>query len=250
LSEYAELKRYHEREYQQTIARALAYIPGVLVTTSVELLAPPAVAPPSEDSPAAARATAPKRVAVSITIPSSYYEKIWRQSHPRVGTKPPAKPQAADLAQLQLAERRKIEQLVAPLLPQAEAGGAASVSVSTFEQSADRMAENNRWTHALAWAQRNERSLGIGALGLVGLVAVWSLVRWLVASPAEPPVAALGADLMADEPRDAIPQPSAREQLIRRFDAGTSLSEELADAVREDPRAAVSILRNWIGQAG
>jgi flagellar biosynthesis/type III secretory pathway M-ring protein FliF/YscJ len=252
LSEYADVKRYYEREYQQTVTRALAYIPGILVTASVELAPPAAGSQVSLDAirSGAAMAATPRRVAVSISVPSGYYEKIWRQSHPRATAKALPRPHSADLAEMQAVERRKIEQLVAPLLPRAaDAAEVSSVAVSTFEQPSDHLAENARWAQALAWATRNQRPLGIGALVLVGLVALRSVVRSLTAAPSQPGVE-LGSGMLADEPRESLPTASAREQLIRRFDAGGSLSEELADAVREDPRAAVSILRNWIGQAG
>ena len=116
IGDYAQAKRYHEREYQQTVSSALAYIPGAIVTTSVELDPAPAAGGSSA-------APSPRRVAVSIAVPSGYYEQIWRQSHGAREAKA-VPPDGDALAATQAAENRKIKELIAPLLPRSPDNGA------------------------------------------------------------------------------------------------------------------------------
>ncbi len=48
--------------------------------------------------------------------------------------------------------------------------------------------------------------------------------------------------------REAEPQ-NIRNRLKRRPPGGPSLRDELSELVKEDPDAAVTVLRSWIGNA-
>ena len=54
----------------------------------------------------------------------------------------------------------------------------------------------------------------------------------------------------AEEAADNRPREKAKPRFKRRLGTGPSLRDELVDMVREDPDAAASILRGWIGNAG
>jgi flagellar biosynthesis/type III secretory pathway M-ring protein FliF/YscJ len=94
-------------------------------------------------------------------------------------------------------------------------------------------------------------------LALLGLRFLRSMIKSM---PAPAPVAAASAamDLQpklsvvsaseeAASDEEAAPK---RSRLKRRGNGGPSLRDELSEMVRDDPDAAVSILRNWIGSAG
>ncbi len=322
LNEYAELKRYHEREYQKSVTHILSYIRGVLVTTSVELdpevlneeksteydaksvvfesrestltklvegpspggrpgLAaqggvnqPATVASSSaprnnEDTSQTEQRKAvpttqkhvvregrtPKRVTVSVAVPNSYYEDIWRKQHPDST----AAPDAAALADLQASEKKKIEEMIVPLLPKrdATADPFPQVAVTTFYPSAvTPMPEISIQDGALAWLGENWSTLGMGGLALVSLVMLRSMVKAVPVAPpaplpsptesAAPPLSIVAADEFV-ESKDMVA--AANNRLRRTVSSGPTLRDELADIVREDPESAVSILRSWIGNA-
>ena len=56
-------------------------------------------------------------------------------------------------------------------------------------------------------------------------------------------------NVVADDDAGEPGEQSARSRLKRRGVHGPSLRDELADIVKEDPDAAVNILRTWIGNA-
>ncbi len=245
IGDYAQAKRYHEREYQQTVRGALAYIPGAIVTTSVELGPVPNAGQPGV-------APSPRRVAVSVAVPSSYYEQIWRRGragrHENAGA-----PDESALAAVQAAENRKIEQQIAPLLPRPPAGE-GSVAISVFHQLAEPMAAEPALSLTmLNWLSRHADTLGLAALGAVALLVLRSIFKSLAApagvaaahvADTAPPAAAT----LAAEPAHAGPGGPPRDR--PRGASSEGLRDELAEVVREDPRAAVSILRTWIGNAG
>lgn len=307
LGEYAELKRYYEHEFQQKINHVLAYIPGVLVTTSVELdpevlneeqstkyddrsvvyetrEVTKTVEPPAAQSRGAAHGSAkpgdqassstargedvtqtdqrkavpttqrhiiregrtPRRVTASVAVPSSYYERVYRTLHPGEATAPDAQ----QLADLQAVEQRKIEELVAPLLPSIANPGdlSARIAVSTFHQLPDNPpAAPTPGEELLWWLRSHAPTLGLAALVVVGLV----MLRWVfTAAVRRPSTLVLETPSGPVRANESLARPAdehARTPLPRRAASSSSLKDELADMVRDDPAAAVSILRNWIG---
>jgi flagellar biosynthesis/type III secretory pathway M-ring protein FliF/YscJ len=251
--DYAEVKRRYERQYQQKISQLLApYIPGVLVTTSVELDPEGGRQASPIDEDASNRP--PRRVAVSVAVPTSYYETIWRRARP--SAEKGKSPDLAALTDIQAAERKKIEQLVVPLLPPCNSATdtSAQLAVSTFYQLDNPPPPDFDFqARSLAWLGQHGNTLGVIALALVGLLALRSMIKSISATAAVLPpgtamatsaTIALAAEGTAGEPAESTP----RSRLRRPAD-GPSLRDELADIVREDPEAAVSVLRTWIGNA-
>jgi flagellar biosynthesis/type III secretory pathway M-ring protein FliF/YscJ len=94
-------------------------------------------------------------------------------------------------------------------------------------------------------------------LALLGLRFLRSMIKSMpapVAAPAvaqaidvQPKLSVVSANEETASGDEAAPK---RSRLKRRGSGGPSLRDELSEMVREDPDAAVSILRNWIGSAG
>ena len=153
-------------------------------------------------------------------------------------------------------EKQKIERLVGDSLPRNEAGTASGqqVAVSTsyrVEESATAQQREPR-ERALAWAIGNWRTLSLGGLAVVGLVVFGSLVRSISGAPKRPATETteLPPTLsLVDDRFESSPAVAASERFDPRALGSSSLTGELADAVRDDPDAAVSVLRTWIGNA-
>ncbi len=241
--DYAERKKRYELEWQHTIAAVLSYIPGVVVGTTVELN------PSGPDAPVA---DAPQRVTASVAVPRTYLEQVWRKEHSRAGGSTAPMPDEQALADVEARETQKIERLVGNLLPR-DAGAGPLVAVSTFHTlSEPPTAEQQLREHALSWLKAHWQTVSLACLALVGLLVLRSMVR-SVSGDAESRGSAATAGLpptlsiVSDDFDDGSDAPS--ELFDGRSASGATLTSELADAVRNDPDAAVSVLRTWIGNA-
>ena len=99
----------------------------------------------------------------------------------------------------------------------------------------------------LPWAAANWQAVGLGVLGLVGVVVLRSMFA-ATALPEAPAVAV--EEKKEEEESQEAPPPGVITQLRERFTStGPTLREELQSLVKQDPEAAASVLRNWIGEA-
>lgn len=196
----------------------------------------------------------PQKVKVSIGVPNSYFEKVWRERHlPEQG----AEPTAADPAELQTIEtevKKEIEEAVVNLLPVPPPGADpyVPVRVTTFTDIPLAAEPTESMTdEATGWIAGNWPTLGMTLLGLFSLVMLRGMLRSASAPPAPPPAAAtapVAADDDEDDDEDEEARAPKRTLGIRR-DGGPSLRDELVEMVKEDPDAAANVLRNWIGDA-
>ncbi len=242
--DYADQQERHELEWQAKIARVLEHIPGVVVNANVEL-----------DVDGAGRETQvgaqPKRVTAAVSVPNTYYERIWRQEHPAAAGAAQPTPDPATLAAIEAREKQRITQLIVNLLPGRDVDG-RSVAVSTFYPLAESVpVEPELRDRALAWLGEHWNAVSLAGLAVVGLLVLRSMVRSIHrgAAPADHTSLEMPAtlSLVTDEFETAGSTP--REPEPRRGGRADSLTGELADVVRQDPDAAVSVLRSWIGNA-
>lgn len=202
----------------------------------------------------------PKHIQVSIGIPTTYYETVWASENPPAAGQPPSKPTPADLDRIKETVKTNIERATVTLIDKSDL-------------PADKFPRINVWSftpppltapvlpgfqdNALAWLAQNWTTLGMIGLALLGLRFLRSMIKSM---PAPAPVAAasMAIDLQPklsvvsanDETPPGDDAAPKRSRLKRRGSGGPSLRDELSEMVREDPDAAVSILRNWIGSAG
>lgn len=191
----------------------------------------------------------PTRVAVSIDLPLSYFNRVWQQANPEA-TDPPT---AADLKRIEDDQIKKIEETVAQLLPPRPPGDDVyrPIMVTTYQDLPTPPPPEVGFTVPVwNWLAAHWQSLGAFGLGLVCLV----MLRGMTKSAVQPVGGAAG-------PVDGSPHAAANfddedeeeeVEQIRRFanglqPKGPNLRAELASMVQQDPEAAVSVLQNWIG---
>ncbi|HET6882626.1 MAG TPA: hypothetical protein VFI31_20835 [Pirellulales bacterium] len=318
---YTQRVKYWQNYYQRTIAEALQYVPGVLVTANVELdprsklqvektHVDPKVVPinvkeetetnqsetanPSgqpglqaqrPNAPATLPAQArgnhadkertsrseqneasrdwektetvgltPKRVTVTVGIPSTYFEQLYREQTPSPPDQPPLPIDKKALAQIQTDEVGKIKAHVTNLIPQSDptADPRPLVSVTPFQPLpvGDVPAPATSEV-ALGWLAMNWSTVAMAGLAMFSLVMLRSMARAAPAAAATPDLPLPPPPPAAEKPAEtkAAETDTKANRLKRRMGSGQSLRDELAEMVREDPDAAASILRTWIGSA-
>lgn len=195
----------------------------------------------------------PKRVTVTVAVPSSYFEKVYRDQIPSTPGEPAAPIDKKALAQIQTDETSKIQKHVAALMPQSDvtADPRPLVTVTTFHQlPGEAIPAPSMADVAMSWLAGNWSTAGMVGLALFSLAMLRSMVR-------SAPLPAAVPDLPlppSPAPTEKAAEKTTEEQetkggnrLKRRTGSGQSLREELAEMVKEDPDTAASILRTWIG---
>jgi flagellar biosynthesis/type III secretory pathway M-ring protein FliF/YscJ len=241
--DYADLKKRHELQWQQAISHVLEYIPGVLVSTNVELGV--------DTAKDGRRESAPRRVSVSIAVPGTHYLEVWRREN-RSAEAASREPQDEALSEIESRERQKIEQLVGNLLPGRDSGATRQVAISTFYPPIGATGRAELREKAIEWITANWKIVSLVGCSLVGLLLLRSITRSMragvprtVAVPVDAPAT---LSLVTDSGQQAeVMEPGG--PAARRSAGRANLAGELAEVVRQDPDAAVSVLRSWIGNA-
>ncbi|HEV3339825.1 MAG TPA: flagellar M-ring protein FliF C-terminal domain-containing protein [Pirellulales bacterium] len=198
----------------------------------------------------------PKKVTVTVGIPSGYFEEVYRKANPSPPGQQPQPIDAKKLAQIQKDETDKIQAHVANLIPHTDltADQRPLVTVTPFAQlPAAAIPTPGIGEIAFDWLTTNWSAAGMTGLALVSLVMLRSMARSAPAQSGAADLPLLPSPLPAvteakKEAADAAQKGPGK--LKRRLGSGQSLREELAEMVREDPDTAANILRTWIGSAG
>ena len=200
----------------------------------------------------------PDRVTASISIPSSYIEKVWQQRNKPAAGQPARTPNIQDLKLIEDEEIKEVQISVAQIVPlpnEAAPDPIKQVRVTVFDSlPTESIPDPGISDHALAWLGTHWSTLGMGALGLVSLVMLRSMVRAVPAPDSLPAPSPIADRQEPSEPTKAGDKPAAARvtaaaRLKRREKGGPSLREELVEIVKEDPDAAANVLRNWINSA-
>ena len=202
----------------------------------------------------------PKRVTVAVAIPTSYYEKIWAERNPAVEGQPAKKPDANALQDIETKVKTDVERAVVSLLPPVPAttDPFPRVTVNSFQPIIPvALTAPTLPDKALSWLGQYWTTLGMTGVALFSLIMLRGMLQSIptVSTIPNPPAAVGDAApslslVTPDDVNSANGEPqSARNRLKRRSPSGPSLREELAEMVREDPDTAITILRNWIGNA-
>jgi len=196
----------------------------------------------------------PKMTKASIGIPSSYYEKVWKQKNPPKEGEDAKKPEAADLEKIAVDVAKSVRAMVAPvLIPPADDKDPAltsRVTVTTFEDIKAAEIHGPPVTQrALTWLGQNWPMMAMLGLVLFSLGVLRTTLRSVPAPAAESTTVSMrvAASESKSEEEDTIEATAAR-RLRRMSGSGPSLRDELSELVKEDPDSAANVLRSWIGQ--
>ena len=131
----------------------------------------------------------PKRVTVAVSIPSSYYEKVWLERNPAAPGAAPQKPDATALADIESKVSGDVETAVVALLPAPAAGTDPfpRVKVTTFQHlPGPAIAKPALIDVASGWLAQYWQTLGMIVVALVGLGLLRSMVRAVPVAVAQP----------------------------------------------------------------
>jgi flagellar M-ring protein FliF len=198
----------------------------------------------------------PKKVTASIDIPASYYVEVWKKRNPQPADQPAKQPEQTELSQVEAEIKQRLKETVRNLLPDVEKGTNPypHIVVETYvDLPKAALVPPTLASDATSWLADNWQTLAVVGLGLISLLMMRSMVR-STASPT--PTSAAAATGASDQPHLAIHEPSSEDDseptraLKARFtSSGPDLKAELHEIVKENPDAAASILRSWIGEA-
>jgi flagellar M-ring protein FliF len=205
----------------------------------------------------------PKKVTAAIGVPSSYYAQIWKERNPTPAGQEAKPPDVQQFTAIEQEVIKKVEDMVVNLIPKLQPGEDKYplVTVKTFQHlAAPPATEPGIAQTAAAWASDNWSTLGVLLLGAMGLVMLRGMLKAKpsTAGPSGSPATAGVAEMPrlavvsedTDEKANTTAAGEASAAPRRRFaNAGANIKDELASMVRENPDAAASILRSWIGEA-
>ena len=194
----------------------------------------------------------PKRVTVAVTVPTSYFERVWRKQNPPKEGEEAKQPEASDLEPIRTQTIAQVKEFVATTIPQPADGTDPKdlVTVAPFPDIAPpEIPEPGLAENVFVWLGDYWSTLGLIGLALASLLMLRSMIR-------SAPVATTDARASAAAPgepgeeKELSAQEVAQRQLKRFTGSSGSLRDELSELVSEDPDIAANILRNWIGTAG
>jgi flagellar M-ring protein FliF len=196
----------------------------------------------------------PQQVQAAIAIPSNYLFRVWHERNQDAAED--AQPDREMLGLIETNLRDQIKNLVTPLLPrQPEKNPYPSVEIIVFDSlTPDPVESPSVTSQSMTWASQNIGNLMMGGVTLICLVMLRSMVKSI---PPEDPVPDLGTSTLpyrqeTDHASRSSDDQSAADSSHRprlRLNKGPTLKDDLTDIVREDPEAAATILRTWIGNA-
>ncbi len=201
---------------------------------------------------------APTLVTASISLPKSYYRKLWAQENRPIAGSKPKEPTANDLAGIEKSVAATIEEIVVHVLPPMPAGENPfpQVKVASYTDLPTSAPEEPSFADTgMAWFADNWQTLGMFGVGLMSLLMFRSMIKSATPAPvAESASLAARPESEHHSIDEANPDEEDEEEaaaaLPRRASSGApDLRSELSLLVKEDPDAAANILRSWIGDA-
>ncbi|HUT91633.1 MAG TPA: flagellar M-ring protein FliF C-terminal domain-containing protein [Thermoguttaceae bacterium] len=193
----------------------------------------------------------PERVTVAVTVPTSYFERVWRKENPPKEGEEAKQPEASDLEPIRTQTIARVKEFVATTIPQPADGTDPKdlVTVAPFPDIAPPdIPEPGLAANVFVWLGDYWSTLGLIGLALASLLMLRSMIRAapVVSTEARAPAAASGEP---GEEEELSAQEVADRKLKRFSGSRGSLRDELSELVNEDPDIAANILRNWIGTA-
>jgi len=206
----------------------------------------------------------PTTVTVAIGIPKSYYRNLWKKENPfQEGHKSTLRT-TEQMATFEESINHDIRRLVTNSVPtiQSTTNPSDAITVVSFENTLVPPVTDPPATARVAnWLNQNWSTLGMMGIGVFSLLILRSMIR-SIPPVATSPVVALeetisssnslstsppeteGADNDSGNPDSGNP-----ELFLHRRATTSTIRDELAEVVRDDPEAAAKVLSTWIGNA-
>ena len=193
----------------------------------------------------------PKRVTVAVTVPTSYFERVWRKQNPPKEGEEAKQPEASDLEPIRTQTIAQVKEFVATTIPQPADGTDPKdlVTVAPFPDIAPpEIPEPGLAENVFVWLGDYWSTLGLIGLALASLLMLRSMIRVAPAATTDARASAAAPGEPGEEEEPSAQQVAQRH--LKRFSGSSgSLRDELSELVSEDPDIAANILRNWIGTA-
>ena len=197
----------------------------------------------------------PTQVWATIAVPRGYLLQVWRNRSPTPAGQASREPNQQELHALAEEQKRIIENLVEPLLPGHIEGAVPTKYVTVeFVEFVDSITPPPSpapalANTALAWADRNWGSLSMVGLAMLSLL----MLRSMTSSHSrnrDSAVARQEENLGKHDDESSSPEKNQGRNSTPKLHGKTesSLSDDLVEIVHDDPDAAATILRNWIGK--
>ncbi len=203
----------------------------------------------------------PTRVSVTVGVPDSYYTTVWNNLPNNKGKDKDNAPQEADLIKLKGDTEAAIRSAVTGQLPAVRQGDDKDplVTVYTFpDLPGPTIVEPTTTETAMAWLKDSWSTLALLGVVLVSLGMMFSWVRSQAGSPKDQEFSrGFGLEIPADM-GDSIDlggsegeqSQQATENSSPKFEVtGGEIKTELSGLIKQNPEAAVNLLRTWIGEA-
>lgn len=205
----------------------------------------------------------PKRVAITVGVPESYYRKVALQRFvvdPNNKDKEPPSLTEADLAKLQKEAEDNIRAALEGQLPQVRQGDDRFQLVKVYsftDLPLPELPEPTLAETSLAWLSQSWSTVGLFALVGISLLMMFSWVRSQNPAPRDREFAQGFGLEVPEELVDSLDLGEAEaaeekeaEPAAARFHAtGGEIKEELSSLIKQNPDAAANLLRAWIGEA-
>ncbi len=202
----------------------------------------------------------PKRVSVTVGIPESYYDNIHMQRELAKKVKDPQPLDDAGRSKLKKEVEDNVRAAIEGQLPQVRQGDDRFQLVKVYSYTSVTVPEPPKPSFAetaLAWLAKSWQTMGLFALLGVTLIMMFSWVR-AQGSPEKDREFSQGFGLEVPESMgdslelgdEQAPESSEQEENESKFEVtGGEIKEELSSLIKQNPDAAVNLLRSWIGEA-
>ena len=196
-------------------------------------------------------------ISTTVRVPYSYFLNTWRQTKKMVMGDEAAEPQPGEIELWITDEIVRLKNQLHPLLRMRnplvteDAELEKLIIIEPYHtQDMEPLPEETAWQQLTAWFGGNWKTMGLFVLVAASLGVLWGVTRpqkpepiIIYEAPEMPNV-----ELDSEEYEEDDEESGARRTLEPFNKSMRSLQEEVSDLVNENPDAAASVLRQWIGR--
>ena len=214
-----------------------------------------------------------KSVSVAVGIPESFVRKLWHKENPLAEGEDFVEPEIDQLNKFFDTQKVKIEEKISALIPtrpKGEDSYSGIVVMMDPDFPVDPVPEPAMTDYAFTWLSGNWQAIALFFFGGFAIVALRGMVKSTTAPPKKVEEEVDEETLRLEEEARREAEEQARLRLIKKLDVdpnegskdeeenelmkrfgagGRPVREQLTELVVQNPEAAATILRAWIGEA-